>query len=109
MTLNAEDPASGLRGRKVLVTGASGFIGRRLAAALCAAGADVTAIGRTRRSAQPLAGLPLRFIQAGLGDAAGMAAAVASIFIFGGLAERHNGTYVPAHMENGKFVPGKLE
>jgi ACR3 family arsenite efflux pump ArsB len=39
----------------------------------------------------------------------GMAAAVASIFIFGGLAERHNGTYVPAHMENGKFVPGKLE
>lgn len=77
MTLNAEDPASGLRGRKVLVTGASGFIGRRLAAALCAAGADVTAIGRTRRSALPLAGLPLRFIQAGLGDAAGMAAAVA--------------------------------
>ena len=39
----------------------------------------------------------------------GMAAAVASIFVFGGLAERHNGTYVPAHMENGKFVPGKLE
>lgn len=39
----------------------------------------------------------------------GMATAVASIFIFGGLAERHNGTYVPAHMENGKFVPGKLE
>ena len=40
---------------------------------------------------------------------AGMAAAVASIFIFGGLAERHHGAYVPAHMENGKLVPGRLE
>lgn len=39
----------------------------------------------------------------------GMAAAVASIFIFGGLAERHNGAYVPAHMENGKLIPGKLD
>lgn len=39
----------------------------------------------------------------------GMAAAVASIFIFGGMAERHNGSYVPAHMENGRLVPGKLE
>ena len=43
-----------------------------------------------------------------LQQARDVAAAVASIFIFGGLAERHNGTYVPAHMENGKFVPGKL-
>lgn len=77
MTVTEEAPESGLRGRKVLVTGASGFIGRRLAAALCAAGAEVTAIGRTRRSALPLQGLPLRFIQAGLGDAAGVAAAVA--------------------------------
>jgi peptidoglycan/LPS O-acetylase OafA/YrhL len=39
----------------------------------------------------------------------GMAAAAASIFIFGGLAERHHGAYVPAHMENGKLVPGRLE
>lgn len=39
----------------------------------------------------------------------GMAAAVASIFIVGGLSERHHGAYVPAHIENGKLVPGRLD
>jgi nucleoside-diphosphate-sugar epimerase len=40
--------AEGLKDRKVLVTGASGFIGRRLVPALLAAGADVTALSRGR-------------------------------------------------------------
>ena len=39
----------------------------------------------------------------------GMATAVASIFIVGGLSERHHGAYVPAHIENGKLVPGRLD
>lgn len=40
---------------------------------------------------------------------AGMAVAVAGMFLFGILAERHSGAYVPAHIENGKLVPGRLE
>ena len=39
---------AGLRGRKVLVTGATGFIGRALVAALVRAGAEVTALTRSR-------------------------------------------------------------
>lgn len=57
-----------LRGQKVLVTGASGFIGRRLVAALCAAGAEVTALGRTKHSLSALSGLPVRFVKGRLGD-----------------------------------------
>lgn len=66
----------GLRGRRMLVTGAGGFIGRRLVAALVAAGAEVTAVGRSRLPAA-LSGLPLRFQRTDLADAAAMAAAVA--------------------------------
>jgi hypothetical protein len=35
---------------------------------------------------------------------------IALSFVFSGLfAERHLDTYVPAHMENGKFVPGGFQ
>lgn len=67
----------GLRGRKVLVTGASGFIGRRLVAALVKVGADVTALGRTRHSAASLSGAPVRFVQGSLADLAAVRNAVA--------------------------------
>ena len=66
-----------LTGRKVLVTGASGFIGRRLVASLVATGAEVTALGRTRHSAAALSGAPVRFVQGGLADADAVRKAVA--------------------------------
>lgn len=69
--------AGELKGRKVLVTGASGFIGRRLVAGLVKAGAEVTALGRTRHSAASLSGAPVRFVQGSLSDAAAVRAAVA--------------------------------
>ncbi len=68
--------AQALKGRKVLVTGASGFIGRRLVAALAAAGAEVTAPARNRHSAAALAGLGVRVVTGEMADARAMAAAV---------------------------------
>ena len=53
-------------GRRVLVTGASGFIGRRLVAALGDAGADVTVLTRARAA---LDGLP-RQVRARIGSMA---------------------------------------
>ncbi len=66
-----------LRGAKVLVTGASGFIGRRLVAALDHLGAEITALGRTRHSRKALGGANVRFIAGDLGDARAVAEAVA--------------------------------
>lgn len=66
-----------LTGRKVLVTGASGFIGRRLVASLVTAGAEVTALGRTRHSAAALSGAQVRFVQGSLADADAVRKAVA--------------------------------
>ena len=40
---------------------------------------------------------------------AGLAAAVAWIVYLGFNAERHSGAYVPAHIEDGKLVPGRME
>ncbi|WP_284163981.1 NAD(P)-dependent oxidoreductase [Frigidibacter sp. SD6-1] len=68
---------SALKSRKVLVTGASGFIGRPLVAALVAAGAEVTALGRTRHSAAPFRGQPVRCLTGAMGDPAAARAAVA--------------------------------
>jgi uncharacterized membrane protein HdeD (DUF308 family) len=38
---------------------------------------------------------------------AGLLAAIGGALLFGAAAERHSGRYVPAHMENGKVVPGQ--
>jgi hypothetical protein len=40
---------------------------------------------------------------------AGLAAAVLWFVYLGFNAERHSGAYVPAHIENGKLVPGRME
>lgn len=40
---------------------------------------------------------------------AGLAAAIAFMLTYGLLVERHKGTYVPAHIENGRLVPGRME
>lgn len=38
---------------------------------------------------------------------AGLTVAIAGTLFLGLRAERHLGAYVPAHMENGKLVPGR--
>ena len=40
---------------------------------------------------------------------AGLAIAVTGMIAFGIFAPRHVGAYVPAHIENGKLVPGRLQ
>jgi hypothetical protein len=40
---------------------------------------------------------------------AGLAIAVAGMLLFGLTASRNQGGYVPAHVENGKVVPGRFE
>jgi len=40
---------------------------------------------------------------------AGLVIAVVGMLILGVLAPRHSGAYVPAHIENGTLVPGRIE
>jgi Family of unknown function (DUF6111) len=40
---------------------------------------------------------------------AGLFAAVLGVFLMGVLAQRHFGPYVPAHIENGRVVPGQMQ
>lgn len=39
----------------------------------------------------------------------GLVIAAAGMLLLGLLAERHTGAYVPAHIENGKLVPGRMQ
>jgi hypothetical protein len=39
----------------------------------------------------------------------GLAVAVVGMFVFGLSAPRGHGVYVPAHVENGRLVPGHIE
>jgi hypothetical protein len=39
---------------------------------------------------------------------AGLALAVASFVVFGALAPRETGAFVPPHMEDGRLVPGQF-
>lgn len=55
-----------LAGRKVLVTGATGFLGSRLVEALADAGADVTAVARNPARAGRIARKGVRILQADL-------------------------------------------
>jgi hypothetical protein len=40
---------------------------------------------------------------------AGLAVAVAGVILLGAFAPRERGAYVPAHVENGRLVPGRFE
>ncbi|ACK49759.1 conserved hypothetical protein [Methylocella silvestris BL2] len=40
---------------------------------------------------------------------AGLAVAVAGVLLIGVFAERHHGSYAPAHIENGHLVPGQIQ
>jgi TRAP-type mannitol/chloroaromatic compound transport system permease small subunit len=40
---------------------------------------------------------------------AGLAMAVAGLFLLGFFSERHSGTYIPAHIENGRLISGHME
>ncbi|GJD80547.1 Inositol 2-dehydrogenase/D-chiro-inositol 3-dehydrogenase [Methylobacterium gregans] len=63
-------------GARVVVTGASGFIGGRLVERLVRAGIDVTCIIREIGSATRLARLPVRLVKADLTDPAAIGAAL---------------------------------
>lgn len=39
---------------------------------------------------------------------AGAALAVGGLIVFGLTAERHEGDYAPAHIENGRLIPGQM-
>ncbi|WGJ14680.1 DUF6111 family protein [Methylocapsa sp. D3K7] len=39
----------------------------------------------------------------------GLAIAVTGMLAFGIFAPRHEGAYIPAHIENGRIVPGRLQ
>ncbi len=39
----------------------------------------------------------------------GLAIAVAGVFTIGVFAKRGQGAYVPAHVENGQIVPGRIQ
>ena len=46
---------------------------------------------------------------AGLLSLTGLAFAARAIFLFGIFEDRPHGAYVPAHVENGRLVPGHFE
>jgi nucleoside-diphosphate-sugar epimerase len=62
---------------KALVTGASGFIGRRLASTLARRGHDVVCLVRRTSDTRPLESLPVRLTVGDLGDPSSLASAVA--------------------------------
>jgi len=64
------DPRRSIAGRRVFVTGATGFIGRRLVDALDHAGANVTILCRTRRGTTATRGSSARTVVGDLHDTA---------------------------------------
>jgi UDP-glucose 4-epimerase len=73
-----DDPAASLRGRAVLVTGASGFLGRHLVRRLDRLGAHVHALTRPEAPARP-SGAVRTWHRAELGDAAAVGAVVREV------------------------------
>jgi len=68
-----------LRGARVLVTGATGFTGSRLARRLVECGADVRAIARPQSNLDQLADLPIHWIRGEVFDAGVVAAAARDV------------------------------
>lgn len=69
------DDSSALTGKRTILTGATGFIGRRVLAALTAAGAEVTAPVRSARSAAAVDAAGGRALHSGLTDRSALARA----------------------------------
>ena len=63
-----EDYRAGLAGKRVFVTGASGFIGHRLVAYLTEAAAEVTVLVRTKASARGLKNPKVSVVIGGMAD-----------------------------------------
>lgn len=65
-----------LNGKSVFVTGATGFVGKRLVPALLDAGAKVTVLLRSRHGAHALAAMGAKVVTGSLGDGAAMKSAL---------------------------------
>lgn len=79
---------------KTLVTGASGFIGRRLAMALARRGDEVVCLVRPTSDIRPLRDLPVRLVQGDLGRPDSLARAVAGqdwVFHLAGIIQAVDG------------------
>jgi nucleoside-diphosphate-sugar epimerase len=79
---------------KALVTGATGFIGRRLAATLCAQGHDVVCLVRRTSDTTSFEGLPVELATGELRDPASLDAAVRGrnrVFHLGGVVQAVDG------------------
>jgi dihydroflavonol-4-reductase len=72
---------------KVLLTGGTGFIGSRLAAALAAAGHEVHALVRDPGSLKLLAGVPVHIIAGGLPDPPALPPGLDRVFHIAGLTK----------------------
>ncbi|MFZ1726848.1 MAG: NAD-dependent epimerase/dehydratase family protein [Albidovulum sp.] len=72
-----EDYRAGLAGKRVFVTGASGFIGHRLVAYLTEAAAEVTVLVRTKASARGLKNPKVSVVIGGMADGGLMAKSLA--------------------------------
>lgn len=75
------DIAAALAGRPVVVTGAGGFIGRRLTERLCALGAGVTVLLRSGHEAVALSRLGARVVRCDLGAGGPPEAALAGVAV----------------------------
>ena len=83
-----------------LVTGATGFLGSRLAAALCARGDDVRVLVRTTSNRRRLAGLPVQYTEGDVTDRASVEKALDGVeVVYHSAALYELGTANPEYME----------
>lgn len=91
---NDRDTGGGLRGRRILVTGATSGIGRAVAEALVAEGAEVVAFGRNEGALKELAALGCTTRALEMTDSTALEEAIAALGPFDGLVNSAGTTHV---------------